>query len=168
MTAARSGKMPTTSVRRRISLLSRSSGLFYQIWRQCSLGKRGEGEQVGAGLVEQLGGGGEALLELVHDARVLLVDRVGVGLVEDRAHQRRHEALRALGDAGQQVAHEVRAAALPARARQRRGDRVDEPGVGVGGDQLHAGQAARDQAAQERQPGGAVLGGDDVQAEDSR
>ena len=34
------GKMPTTSVRRRISLLSRSWGLFDQIWRQICLGKR--------------------------------------------------------------------------------------------------------------------------------
>ena len=79
------------------------------------LGKAGEGEQVGGGLVEQLGRGGEALLELGDDAGVLLEDRVGVGLGEDRAHHRRDEALRALGDAGQQVAHEVRAAALPAR-----------------------------------------------------
>src|SRR5881397_708651 len=39
MTAARSGKMPTTSLRRRISLLSRSSELFDQSCRQCSFGK---------------------------------------------------------------------------------------------------------------------------------
>ena len=48
---------------------------------------------------------------------------------------------------------------------QRRGDRVDEAGVRVRADQLHAGEAARDQAAHEREPGGAVLGGDDVEAE---
>ncbi|EST35488.1 hypothetical protein M878_05355 [Streptomyces roseochromogenus subsp. oscitans DS 12.976] len=39
MTAVRSGKMPTTSVRRRISLFSRSCGLFDQICRQISRGK---------------------------------------------------------------------------------------------------------------------------------
>jgi hypothetical protein len=33
------GKMPSTSVRRRISRLRRSEGLFDQIWRQTSLGK---------------------------------------------------------------------------------------------------------------------------------
>ena len=33
------GKMPTTSVRLRISRLRRSCGLLLQIWRQCSLGK---------------------------------------------------------------------------------------------------------------------------------
>jgi hypothetical protein len=36
--AARSGKIPTTSVRRRISRFSRSEGLFDQIWRQTSFG----------------------------------------------------------------------------------------------------------------------------------
>jgi hypothetical protein len=60
----------------------------------------------------------------------------------------------------------VRAAALPGRAGQHRGDRVDQAGVGVAGDQLHAGQAAGGQAAQERQPPGAVFGAGDVQAED--
>src|SRR5690242_5722712 len=38
MMAARSGKMPTTSVRRRSSLFSRSCGLDDQIWRQISRG----------------------------------------------------------------------------------------------------------------------------------
>jgi hypothetical protein len=38
MAASRSGKMPTTSVRRRISRLSRSFGLLDQICRQISLG----------------------------------------------------------------------------------------------------------------------------------
>ena len=99
--AARSGKMPTTSVRRRISRLRRSRGLFLQIWRQCLLGHGGEGEDVGPGLVEQLGGGREALLELGHDALMLVVHRGGVGLREDRAHQRGHERLGALGHAGQ-------------------------------------------------------------------
>src|SRR5436190_10237560 len=38
MTAPRLGKMPTTSVRRRISRFRRSWGLLLQIWRQCTLG----------------------------------------------------------------------------------------------------------------------------------
>jgi hypothetical protein len=38
MIAARFGKMPMTSVRRRISLLSLSCGLFDQIWRQMDFG----------------------------------------------------------------------------------------------------------------------------------
>jgi hypothetical protein len=36
ITASRSGKTPTTSVRRRISSLSRSEELFLQIWRRTS------------------------------------------------------------------------------------------------------------------------------------
>src|SRR5690606_39846569 len=37
--ASRLGKMPTASVRRRISLFSRSEGLLDQIWDQTSFGK---------------------------------------------------------------------------------------------------------------------------------
>ena len=37
---SRFGKMSTTSVRRRISRLSRSCALLLQIWRECSLGRR--------------------------------------------------------------------------------------------------------------------------------
>jgi hypothetical protein len=138
-------------------LFKRSSELLLQSCRQCSFGKRAKGEQVGARLVERRRGLGEALLELVDDPPVSLVHGGGVGLGEGRAHHRRDEALRALGDAGQQVAHEVRAAALPAGARQRGCDRVDQAGVRVRADQLHAGQAARDQATHEGESGGAVL-----------
>jgi hypothetical protein len=76
----------------------------------------GEGEQVGAGLLEQLRGGREALVELGEHALVLLVGLVLVGLVEDRAHECRDGALGGLGHACEQVAHEVRAAALPGGA----------------------------------------------------
>ena len=38
MIASRLGKIPTTSVRRRISLFNRSCGLFDQIWRHNSRG----------------------------------------------------------------------------------------------------------------------------------
>lgn len=54
---------------------------------------------------------------------------------------------------------------LPGRARQRGGDCIAQPGMAVGDDHVHPGQAAGDQAAQERQPARAVLGGNDVQAE---
>jgi hypothetical protein len=53
--AARSGKMPTTSVRRRISLFKRSCGLVLQIWRQSSPAEVPEGQQVTTGLLEVLG-----------------------------------------------------------------------------------------------------------------
>ena len=62
----------------------------------------------------------------------------------------------------------MRPAALPRGARQHRADRVHQPGVVVAGHQVDPGEAAGDQAAQEREPAGAVLGAGDVQAEDSR
>jgi hypothetical protein len=55
---------------------------------------------------------------------------------------------------------------LPTGAGQGGADRVDQPGVRIGGDQCDAGQAAGDQVSEERQPAGTVLGGGDVQAED--
>ena len=54
--AASLGKMPTTLERRLISLLSRSSGLFDQILRQCSRGNDGEREHVAAGVAQRVGG----------------------------------------------------------------------------------------------------------------
>jgi hypothetical protein len=50
-------------------------------------------------------------------------------------------------------------AALPGRCGQHAGDRVPQALMAAGGDQGHAGQAAGGQAAQERQPAGAVLSG---------
>jgi hypothetical protein len=58
------------------------------------------------------------------------------------------------------------AAPLPGRTVQHRADGLLQPLVGVAGDQLDAGQATSDQAAQEARPGRAVLGGADVQPED--
>src|SRR5439155_21694064 len=59
---------------------------------------------------------------------------------------------------------EVGAAALPGRSSERGRDRVDQSGVRVRTDQLHTGEAARDQTTDVGEPGGAVLGGDDVEA----
>ena len=58
------------------------------------------------------------------------------------------------------------AAPLPIGAGKGSADRLDQPAVGVGGDQADAGEAAGDQVAEERQPAGAVLGGGHLQAED--
>jgi hypothetical protein len=59
-------------VRRRISLFSRSSESVEQSRRQCSFGNAVvEGEQVQRDLLQERGGLGESLLELVDDAAVL-------------------------------------------------------------------------------------------------
>ena len=57
------------------------------------------------------------------------------------------------------------AAALPGGAGEDRRDRCPEAPVGVRGDELDAGQAARHEAAQEVQPERPVLGGADVDAQ---
>jgi hypothetical protein len=56
-------------------------------------------------------------------------------------------------------------ASLPAGTRQHRGNRGLQALVGVGDDQLHPVQAAGDQVAQQGGPPGAVLAGDQVDAE---
>ena len=53
MTAGRLGKMPITSVRRRISLFKRSWGLLERILGQCSVGKA---LNVGVQVIPQLRG----------------------------------------------------------------------------------------------------------------
>jgi hypothetical protein len=58
------------------------------------------------------------------------------------------------------------AAALPARTIEHAGDGVDQGLVGVADDQLDAGKATGDQAAQKPSPAGAVLGSAQLQAKD--
>jgi hypothetical protein len=78
----------------------------------------GEGEDVERGLGEQVGGVGEPADELVDDAGVVGPGGVGVGLLEDGAHERRVDAVGELENPGQQLAHDVGEAALPGRAGQ--------------------------------------------------
>lgn len=92
--------------------------------------------------------------------------RLGVGLLEDRAHHGGDELLGPAGDLGLEVGRDVRAAPLPARPGEGRGDGVLEPWMGVGDDQLDTGETPTDQASQEAQPAGPVLAGDRLQAED--
>ena len=58
------------------------------------------------------------------------------------------------------------AAALPRCPGQGGPDRIDEPSVGIGGDQFDPRKAAGGQRPQEGQPAGPVLGGGDVNPED--
>ena len=130
MMASRPGKMPTTSVRRRISLFSRSWGLLVQICRQTSRGKAVKA-RMSSRAWSRCGRGRELGLERGDDLAVLGPDRGGVGLLEDGADQRGYPRLGGLGHPGEQVAVVVRPAPLPGRAGQDRGDRVHQPGVVV-------------------------------------
>jgi hypothetical protein len=65
MMEARSGKMPTTSLLRLISRLSRSWGFLDQICRQCSTGKLEKAVMSGAASSRSRGDLGEAALELL-------------------------------------------------------------------------------------------------------
>ena len=71
------------------------------------LGEGGEGQQIGRGVGEQIGGGREPLGELLDGGGVLGPRLGGIRLGEHGAHERRHQGLRALRHPGQEVAHEV-------------------------------------------------------------
>ena len=82
--------MPTTSVRRRISLLSRSWGLFDQIWRQICLGNAVNASRSARAVVEVFGDLGELVGERVDDPIILSGNGFSVGLIEHRMQQGAH------------------------------------------------------------------------------
>ena len=102
----------------------------------------------------------------VEEPVVLGVHGLGVDLVEDAVQHRLDPAPGVLGADAHQVDGVVGAAPLPGRAGQVRPDRVDQPGVRVGGDQRDPGQAAGDEVLEEGVPAGAGLGGGGGDAED--
>ena len=162
--AASLGKMPTTSVRRLISPLRRSSGLV-RVQLGAVLGREGHvGEHVGLGLVHEGGELGHLGPELVGDAAPLGAGGLGVVLGEGGGDEGRDDAAAALAGMGQGVAHEVDAAALPGGGEHLGDGRLDAL-VGVGDDQLDAAQAAPGELAQEVGPEGLGLGGADLHAE---
>ena len=79
-----------------------------------------------------------------------------------------HARLGSLGYSGEQVGHEVSAAALPAGSSKHRGDGVLQPLVSIGGNQFHTAETASGQRAQEGQPERTILAGAHVQAQDLR
>ncbi len=129
------------------------------------LGEGHVGEHVVLGIVhasaELWPAGAQLISDLPPDLR-----RSGmVGLKEDLTDCSGNDGILALGHIGQGVAHEVDAAALPGRAHDA-GNRRLEPLVGIGDDQLHAGQAAPDEVLEEARPERLGFGRTDVQADD--
>ncbi len=129
--------------------------------------ERAERQDVIGGVQHDVGELAEADLgQAGHDVAELRPRRVTVGLLEDRAHEGGDHRPVTLRHPTSQVGHEVGSAPLPGGLRQHRDDRRFDAAVGVGDDQLHAGQAAGHQRAQEPRPGGRGLGGDDVEPDD--
>ena len=111
-----------------------------------------EGQDVRRGIRQQLGHLGKGLPELFHHSVQLAVDLGGRQLLVDGADHGGHARLGTLGHSGEQVGHEVGAAALPAGPSEHRGDGVLQPLVSIGGYQLHPAEAPSGQRAQESQP----------------
>jgi hypothetical protein len=159
MMAARLGRMPTTSVRRRISRFSR--------WGLLVLNREGgERRDVGTGGGQQLCRGGEHPPELGGDPPQLSGDLFGGWLSEDRADQRGHHALGALVNPGEEIPDEVCPASLPRRPRQDGLRDLNEPGVVVGDHQAHPLRPPGNQVPEERRPSRPVLAGQHVHAQD--
>ena len=89
---------------------------------------------------------------MFHHSIQLAVDLCGRQLLVDGAHYGSHAGLGALGHSGEQVGHEVGAAALPAGTGKHRGDGVLQPPVGIGGYHLHPAEPPSRQRAEEGQP----------------
>ena len=148
MIASRLGKMPTESVRRRISRLRCSSGLSTIGTTRPRGTRRRPGCRPGG--IEVLGDRGQLLGHVIQGAVELGVDVDRrwpvINGVQDRLHRRSH----ALRGHAHQVRRVVGAATLPGRAGQVRGNRVLQTGMRVTGDQLHAGEAVVDEVCEER------------------
>ena len=146
--------------------------------------ERHVGEDVVLAVVHQRGQLWPAGPELVGDLAPGLPSVVLVGLQEGLAQGRGDHRVLALRHVGERVAHpstaelsirsrrdgdpkiaEGHAAALPSGAEDT-GDRLLEPFVGIGDDQLHALQATAHQGLEEARPESLGLGGTHLQADD--
>ena len=142
--AARLGKMPTTLVRRLISLLSRSSGLVGADLAAMALGEGEVGQQVWVGLqvsssATDPNGGSQAIDHVIVAARGRLARRAA------RRPIRMAEAIMLRAERG------TRSWALRVKWTRQRcqpepkqllADRLDEAGVVVADDQAHAVEAS--------------------------
>ena len=125
-----------------------------------------EGQDVRRSVRQQLRHLGKRLPELFHHSVQLAMDLCGRQLLVNGAHHGGHTGLGALGYSGEQVGHEVSAAALPTRPSEHRGDGVLQPLVSIGGNQFHPAEPSGRQRPQEGQPERAVLAGPYVHAQD--
>ena len=118
------------------------------------------GQHVGLGLVHQGGELRHLGAQLIGDLAPLRAGRLGVLLGEGGGDEGGDDAPALPAGMGQDIAHEVHAAALPG-GMQYLGDRRLEPFMGIRDHQLHAAQAAPGQLAQKLGPEGLGFGGAD-------
>src|SRR5215470_15682251 len=164
------GKMPTTSVRRLSSRLSRSSGLLDQSLRQWASGKSAKAVRSALAWSEHRRDGRVLGLQEAGDDVDLGAHELGGGLGEDGADGGGDHLPGVFGDPGGDVALEVDAAALPGGAGQDLGDGGGEPAVLIRDHQADTGGAGGQppvaQGPQELGPERLALTVTDVHAED--
>lgn len=97
------------------------------------------------------------MIETLRHPTQLLGGRHVGWLLEYRADDRGHHRGGRSGHEGLGIAGEVDPASLPGCSKEQLVDRPHEPAVGVADHQAHAGEAALDQAADERRPGVAFV-----------
>ena len=159
------GKIPTTSARRLTSLFSP-----LQRVRAVDAGAVLSGEiqvrqHVDLAVVDERAELRPLAAELVGDVAERLAGGDTIRLNERLSERRGRHALLRLRDVGQRVAHPMDPTPLP-RGAEHAADRRLEPLVRVGDHQLHAAQAAPEQALEEGRPEGLRLRRSDVQAHD--
>ena len=86
-----------------------------------------EGQDVRRGIRQQFGHLGKGLPELFHHSVQLAVDLGGRQLLVDGAYHGGHARLGTLGHSGEQVGHDVGAAALLTHPGEHRGDGILQP-----------------------------------------
>ena len=130
------------------------------------VGREGvEGQDVVLGCFEHGGDLGQLCLQRGDRFGEFVARASEVLGVEDGANQSGQETVLVAAGVAQAVAQEVHGAALPRRA-QDLSDRILQAFVGVGDDQLHTDQPARDERAHEVGPERLGFGLTDVEADD--
>ena len=158
--------MPTTRARRLISLLSRSQRVGGPDLAPVRPRERGEGEDLGLGLVHQRADLGEPAGELVRTWSQVAATASASGWAKMVRNTAATMSVWVLGTMGEQVAGEVDPAPLVRRRPGSSAERLDQAGVLVGDHQPHPGQPAALQAVRNAAPEHLVLAVADVESED--
>src|SRR5450759_4039354 len=156
MRLARVGKIPTTAVRRDL-LVQPLQRVRAPDPRPMGLREDEVDEQVGLGLDEQVGDCREASGQAVGHPPELLRCGVLVGLLEDRADDRRDHAPGGAWHEVLGIPGEVDPTTLPRRSQELLADGLDETPVVVADDEPDPAEAALHEGPDEGRPGAALI-----------